>query len=133
MIADPDKYADPEYRAKQVDGGWEVSYGQDALAAMITAKALSDLRDENRATLTQADLDAALNAPEHLAFAQQSLAGNRHAPYNDYDGEPYPGRWYFYGIKRFCELAEKYGYKIIDEDVAKDFDELSPIIHFKKG
>jgi len=60
-------------------------------------------------------------------------------PYNtwedvaaDFDGEPYPGRWYFYGIERFKIILEKYGYKVISEDVAKDLDPFCPIVHFVK-
>jgi len=50
----------------------------------------------------------------------------------DYDGEPTPGRWYFYGIERFCSEAIEVGYEIIDEDIAKEADKRNPIIHFKK-
>jgi len=52
---------------------------------------------------------------------------------NDYDGEPYNGRWYFYGIKRFCASLVKSGYSVVSEDVAVELDKLNPIIHFVKG
>ena len=50
---------------------------------------------------------------------------------NDYDGDPLPGRWYFYGVKRFCEAAKEYGYTIVNEDAAKDIDKRNPIIHLR--
>ena len=51
---------------------------------------------------------------------------------NDYDGEAKNGRWFFYGTDRFCDLLQKYGYTLIDKDVMKEKDPLSPTIHFKK-
>jgi len=51
---------------------------------------------------------------------------------NDWDGEPHPGRWYFYGTERFCEAAEEFGYVIKDEDIIGAYDKNSPIIHFTK-
>jgi cyclopropane fatty-acyl-phospholipid synthase-like methyltransferase len=51
---------------------------------------------------------------------------------NDYDGDPVPGRWYFYGIDRFCSLLNKYNYKIVSKDVIGKYDIRSPIIHFTK-
>lgn len=50
----------------------------------------------------------------------------------DYDGKPYPGRWYFYGTERFCEILEKCEYIIANKDVVLEIDERSPIIHFRK-
>jgi len=50
----------------------------------------------------------------------------------DYDGKPTSGRWYFYGIERFCDLLEKYGYTLVSGDVAVDADKNNPIIHFRK-
>ena len=51
---------------------------------------------------------------------------------DDYDGDPVAGRWYFYGIDRFCALLNKYHYKIISKDVIGEYDTRSPIVHFKK-
>jgi hypothetical protein len=48
----------------------------------------------------------------------------------DYDGPAYPGRWYWYGIKKFCELLKEYKYEIINKDI--DIDYKNPICHFKK-
>ncbi len=50
----------------------------------------------------------------------------------DYDGPPNNGRWYFYGIEKFCKLLNKYNYKLISKDVVKKADKLNPIIHFRK-
>ena len=50
----------------------------------------------------------------------------------DYDGPANKGRWYFYGIERFCFLLNKYHYKIISKDVIGEYDKNSPIVHFKK-
>jgi len=38
----------------------------------------------------------------------------------------------FYGTKLFCELLDKYNYKLISKDVSKEADQLSPIVHFTK-
>ena len=51
---------------------------------------------------------------------------------DDYDGDPINGRWYFYGIDRFCYLLKKYDYKIVSKDVIGEYDKKSPIVHFKK-
>jgi len=51
---------------------------------------------------------------------------------DDYDGNPVAGRWYFYGIDRFCYLLKKYDYKIVSKDVIGEYDKKSPIVHFKK-
>ena len=51
---------------------------------------------------------------------------------DDYDGDPVAGRWYFYGIDRFCTLLNKYHYKIISKDIIGEYDKRSPIVHFKK-
>jgi predicted SAM-dependent methyltransferase len=50
----------------------------------------------------------------------------------DYDGLPRNGRWFFYGTQLFCQLLDRYGYKLVSEDVAKDLDQLNPIVHFRK-
>jgi len=52
--------------------------------------------------------------------------------FDDYDGDPANGRWYFYGSERFCSLLDEYGYKIINKDSTKISDKLSPTIHFEK-
>ena len=51
---------------------------------------------------------------------------------NDYDGEAKNGRWFFYGLDRFCELLDKYNYKLVSRDVMGELDPLSPTVHFKK-
>ena len=50
----------------------------------------------------------------------------------DIDGKPFPGRWYFYGVDLFCDLLDKYNYKLVSKDVVIEEDKISPIIHFKK-
>jgi hypothetical protein len=50
----------------------------------------------------------------------------------DDDGDPTPGRWYLYGVDKFCALLDKYGYTLVSKDVVIDIDKNSPIIHFKK-
>lgn len=52
--------------------------------------------------------------------------------FNDYDGDVYNGRWYFYGTDRFINLLKKYNYTLVDSDIIKEHDKNSPIIHFKK-
>jgi len=51
---------------------------------------------------------------------------------NDYDGPPYPGRWYWVGKDRFCKMAVKYGYEIVDPNCCNDIVKFSPVIHFRK-
>ena len=51
---------------------------------------------------------------------------------DDYDGDPVAGRWYFYGIDRFCALLNKYNYNLLSKDVIGKYDIRSPIIHFTK-
>jgi hypothetical protein len=48
----------------------------------------------------------------------------------DLDDEPRPGRWYHAGLRRTCEMLEREGYAILDEDVGTNYT--SPIIHFTK-
>jgi hypothetical protein len=50
----------------------------------------------------------------------------------DYDGRAIPGRWYMYGTNKFCELLSKYGYKLINKDVAVTLCRSSPIVYFEK-
>ena len=50
----------------------------------------------------------------------------------DYDGNPYPGRLYFYGIERFCDAAKEFGYDVVEEDVIKEYDNNFPIVHLRK-
>lgn len=50
----------------------------------------------------------------------------------DYDGEPKSGRWYMYGVKRFCDSLKEFGYIVISEDVAINADKLNPIVYFSK-
>jgi SAM-dependent methyltransferase len=47
----------------------------------------------------------------------------------DFDGPPYPGRWYWYGLERFCAALEQFGYQILDPDI--DLDERDPICLFQ--
>ena len=51
---------------------------------------------------------------------------------DDYDGEAKNGRWFFYGIDRFCDLLNDSGYQLVNRDVMGDKDPRSPTIHFKK-
>jgi len=51
---------------------------------------------------------------------------------DDYDGDPSPGRWYFYGLDRFCAAARSYGYTIIEEDACKSICLESPVVHLRK-
>ena len=50
----------------------------------------------------------------------------------DYDGDPSPGRWYFYGLERFVSAARSYGYTIIEEDACKTICKYSPVVHLRK-
>tara|TARA_B100001063_G_C16769592_1_gene560795 strand:- start:2738 stop:3490 length:753 start_codon:yes stop_codon:yes gene_type:complete len=67
----------------------------------------------------------------------QPLARVRGHKYNslqeeidDIDGPFYHGRFYYYGIDKFCELLEKYNYTVINKDI--DLDKQNPICIFKK-
>ena len=51
---------------------------------------------------------------------------------DDYDGPPENGRWYFYGIGKFCKLLEEFGYKLILKDATLHSDKFNPTIYFKK-
>jgi hypothetical protein len=53
---------------------------------------------------------------------------------DDYDGDPTKGRgrWYFYNTNRFCDLLQKYNYKLLNKDAIGKYDMNSPIIHFTK-
>lgn len=48
----------------------------------------------------------------------------------DYDGEPSPGRWYWYGTKRFCAALRNLGYIVLNEDM--DLIRRDPITFFTK-
>jgi hypothetical protein len=48
----------------------------------------------------------------------------------DYDGPPNKGRWYLYGIERFCAMVEEQGYRVINPDIIGAYDRNSPIVHF---
>ena len=50
----------------------------------------------------------------------------------DYDGQPYPSRWYWVGKDRFCKMATKYGYEIVDPNCCEGIVKFSPVIHFRK-
>jgi Methyltransferase domain len=49
---------------------------------------------------------------------------------HDFDGPPYPGRWYWYGLDRFCGALEEFGYRVIERDIG--IDERDPICLFSK-
>ena len=51
---------------------------------------------------------------------------------DDYDGEAKNGRWFFYGLDRFCEAIDESGYTLISRDVMGELDPRSPTVHFRK-
>ena len=48
----------------------------------------------------------------------------------DYDGAPSPGRWYWYGVKKFCETLRDCGYDVITEDL--NIIKRDPVTMFRK-
>jgi len=48
--------------------------------------------------------------------------------YASYDGDPSPGRWYWVGTERFCDLLRSLGYEVVAPDV--NVYPRDPICHF---
>lgn len=48
----------------------------------------------------------------------------------DYDGNPSDGRWYWYGVNRFCQVLEDFTYHVISKDI--NVIERDPITKFTK-
>lgn len=63
---------------------------------------------------------AHIKAPIYASLAQEI---------QDFDGPPFPGRWYWWGLDRFIELLQSLGYVILSKDI--NIDLRDPIVHFR--
>lgn len=63
--------------------------------------------------------------------APKGTYGSLQEELDDIDGPFYGGRWYYYGIDRFCESLEEFNYTVLNRDL--DLDSQNPICFFQKN
>ena len=77
-----------------------------------------------------ADYDKSIKNSQPIARVRGHKYNSLQEEINDIDGPFYNGRFYYYGIDKFCKLLEKYNYTLITKDI--DLDKQNPICIFKK-
>jgi hypothetical protein len=86
------------------------------------------LRDGTKGLIMVGDYDTYIGSGEAPSVTPiyRSITEEIH----DFGGPPYPGRWYWYGLDRFCGALEEFGYRVIERDIG--IDERDPICLFSK-